>query len=137
MHIKLAVFIFFMFSCTAYADDTTTIGHWAQHVLVETLSASYKDTPAEIAAVRKNYLPGAWGPMHQFLLDKRVEINKKKLTLHPKPLHPPVVIASNDCGLSPCWKVSQSFNIPEMSLTLDFSLQIVPASLVKKATSLF
>ncbi len=136
MRIKLAILIVFVFSY-AHADDMTTIGDWAQHILMETLSASYKDTPAEIKAVRKNYLPGAWGPMHQFLLNRRVEINEKKLTLHPQPLTSPTVVPNNDCGLSQCWRVNQSFNIPELSLTMHFSLQIVPASLIKGSTSLF
>lgn len=137
MRIKLtAIFIFFVLSC-AHADNTTMIGNWAQQILVDTLSASYMDTPAEIEAVQKNYLPGAWGPMHQFFLDKRVEINEKKLVLHPQALTTPTVMKNNNCGLSQCWQVNQSFSVPELSLSIDFSLQVVPGSLVKNSTSPF
>ncbi|KTD11027.1 hypothetical protein Lgra_1993 [Legionella gratiana] len=134
MRIKLALFLFWMFS---YADaaDQTNIGAWTQNLLIETLSASYKDTPSEIMAVQKNYLPYAWGPMHQFFLDKRVEINEKMLTLHPEPLTSPQIIENNDCESSPCWRVIQSFNIPELSLNIDLSLQVIPGKIVKGSDS--
>lgn len=135
MRIKLALFLIWIFSYT-YADQTN-IGAWTQNLLIETLSASYKDTPSEIRAVQKNYLPYAWGPMHQFLLDKRVEINEKMLTLHPKALTAPQITESNDCELSSCWQVIQSFNIPELSLNIDLSLQVIPGNIVKGSDSPF
>lgn len=136
MRIKLVFFIFWIFSY-AYANDQTDIGDWTQHVLIETFSASYQDTPSEIEAVQKNYLPAAWGPMHQFLLNKRVEIDERKLTLHAKPLTSPQVIVSNDCEFSPCWQVIQSFNILELSLRIDLSLQVIPGRFVKGSDSPF
>ena len=85
--------------------------------------------------MRKNYLPQAWGPMVQFLRDKRIEINEKQLTLHPEPLTYPIVMSSNDCGFSPCWNVTQSFNIPELFLKMDCSLHVIPGSLVKGSST--
>ncbi|KTD07866.1 hypothetical protein [Legionella jamestowniensis] len=138
MRSKITALLLFFFLSSTYADDTTTkVGNWAQQVLMDTLSASYRDTPADIEEVQKNFLPEAWGPMHLFFLDKRVQINEEKLTLHPQIRTTPAVIESNNCSVSPCWQVKQSFNIPELSLTIDFTLQIVPASVVKKATSPF
>lgn len=136
MRIKLAIFLIWIFSY-AYATDQTNIGNWTQNLLIETLSASYKDTPEEIRTVQKNYLPYAWGPMHQFLLDKRVEINEKMLILHPKALTTPQIIESNNCELTPCWQVIQSFNIPELSLNIDLSLQVIPGNIAKASDSPF
>ncbi|ARB91165.1 hypothetical protein [Legionella longbeachae] len=136
MRIKRALFLVWFFSY-AYATDQTNIGDWTQNLLIETLSASYKDTPSEINAVQKNYLPYAWGPMHQFLLDKRIEINEKMLTLHPKALTTPQIMKNNDCEIAPCWQVIQSFNIPELSLNIDLSLQVIPGNIVKDSDSPF
>lgn len=136
MRIKMA-FLFFFVCSYLHAEDAGNVGDWTQQILIDTLSASYKDTPAEIEAVKKNYLPYAWGPMNQFLLDKRIEINEKQLTLHPKPLTNPKVTESTNCGVSPCWNVEQIFYIPELLLNVYFSLQVTTGAIQKDSTSPF
>jgi hypothetical protein len=132
MRIKIAFVVFFICSYV-HADDFRSVGNWTQEILMGTLSASYTDTPAEIAAIKKNYLPYAWGPMHQFLLNKRAEINEKQLTLHPKPLTHPKVMESTNCGVSPCWEVVQVFYIPELSVNIYFSLKVTKGTIVKNS----
>lgn len=44
---------------------------------------------------------------------------------------------SNDCEIAPCWQVIQSFNIPELSLNIDLSLQVIPGNIVKDSDSPF
>ena len=73
--------------------------------------------------------------MHQFLLNKRVEINERKLVLHPKALTYPKVIQSTNCGVSPCWEVIQAYYIPELSTNIYFSLQVTTGTIVKDSTS--
>jgi hypothetical protein len=136
MRIKLAFFLFLI--CTyAYGANQPSIGKWTQNVLMDTLSASYKDTPSEIKAVQNNYLPYAWGPVSQFLRDKRDEINASKLILHPRPINAPNVVSTNECNLAPCWQVTQSFKIPELLLKIDVSLRVIPGNAVKGANTPF
>jgi hypothetical protein len=136
MRIKLAFFLFLMFT-HAYCANQPSIGKWTQNVLMDTFSASYKDTPSEIKTVQSNYLPYAWGPVSQFLRDKRVEINASKLILHPRPLTAPNVVSTNECNLSPCWQVTQSFKIPELLLKINVSLRVIPGHVVKSANTPF
>ena len=123
-----------MFS-TLYAAQQPNIQTWTQKVLVDTLSASYTDHQAQVDEVKKNYLPQAWGPMVQFLRDKRIKINTNKLTLHPQPLMAAQVSDSDECGISPCWQVVQSFRIPELSQRINISLYIIPGAMAKNSSS--
>lgn len=53
------------------------------------------------------------------------------------PLTYPKVIESKDCELFTCWQVIQSFNIPELSLEIDLSLQVILGSVIKEIISSF
>ncbi|RUR05324.1 hypothetical protein [Legionella sp. km772] len=134
MRTKLALLLF-VICFYSHADNQASLGDWTQNLLTATLSASYKDTPAQIAELRKNYLPQAWGPMIQFLRDKRIQINEQKLILHPLAVNSPEIMESNQCGIAPCWQVTQSFDIPELKVRLAFVLQVIPGEVAKNAGS--
>ena len=136
MRIKLALFLF-VICFYSHADSQTSLSDWTQNVLTTTLSASYKDTPSDIQALRKNFLPQAWVPMIQFLRDKRIQINDQKLTLHPTAVNPPQITESQQCGIAPCWQVNQSYDIPELSITIAFALQVIPGQVAKNAPGNF
>lgn len=138
MNNKLMAFVvLFIIFCVHAKTTQRTVASWVQQTLTETLAASYGDTPADLDAIKRNYYPAAWGPMTNFFRDKREHIKNSHLILHPRPLTSARVTASEDCGMSTCWRVNQSYQIPEMSLIIDFSLLVVPSTTLLKSKSPF
>jgi len=130
MRARLALLLF-VFCFSVHADTQTTVGNWTANLLTTVLSARYDDTPSSIEELRKNFLPQAWVPMIQFLRDKRVQINEQKLILHPTAINSPHVEESQLCGISPCWQIAQTYDVPELSLRLAFLLQVIPGQVAK------
>jgi hypothetical protein len=116
---------FTSFLAHAHKDDYVT--NWAQNLLIETLSISYLDKPHEIDITRKKYSHAAWEPMNSFFHKEIKIIEEHKLILHPKPLTEPTIIRTEECISIHCWRVNQSFNIPELHMNIAFSLLIVSA----------
>lgn len=114
--------LFIPLNAHAFTDDDVV--QWGSQVLTQTLSASYQDSPEAIAAVRSHYMLAAWGPMLDFFVEKRAYVQKHQLTLHPTPLSDPTLVTSGLCHDLPCWRVNQSFSVPELAFNIDFSLLI-------------
>lgn len=119
----LAILLVF-FSPVSFAYSDQEVTDWGAKVMLKTLSASYLDSPADIASVRKNYMLAAWGPMTDFLVQKRAYIQQNHLILHPTPLGSAQLVDKGTCHNTPCWSVSQSFFIPEISSNVEMTLSI-------------
>lgn len=127
---KFRLFVFLLtlpllFISLANADDNEEqVCTWAEKILKETLSASYEDTPSDIAEMQQYYMPSAWWPMKEFFASKRDLINKQKLTLHPQLQTAATVVSRGDCGGITCWRVNLAYYIPEFRHDINFSLLI-------------
>ncbi|MBL7480096.1 hypothetical protein [Legionella bononiensis] len=115
-----------------YASGTNlrekAVTRWTQNILMDSLTASYRDTQSDIESVQKYYSHAAWDPMNLFFDKELKAIYTHKLTLHPKPLNNPTVSHEDNCQVKPCWRVNQSYNLPELHLKIDFSLLIIRSS---------
>jgi hypothetical protein len=120
--------ISFFTASLIYASRDNYVTDWAQKTLMDTLAASYLDTPEEVEVVQKKYSPAAWGPMSDFFHKELKIIQDQKLTLHPIPLTQATITRSENCISVHCWRVSQLYKIPELHMNIDFSLLIVSAS---------
>lgn len=122
--------LFFPAVMLAHSDQEVI--DWGSNVMLKTLSASYLDTAQDIANVRKNYMLSAWGPMLEFLVEKRAYIQQNQLILHPTPLSPAKLINKGQCHDAYCWQVSQTFSIPEINSDVDMTLMITGIGLQKQ-----
>ncbi|MDX1838362.1 hypothetical protein [Legionella taurinensis] len=136
-HKLMAFIVLFLLFCAHAKTGPHNVTAWVQQTLMDTLSASYGDTPTDIDKVKRNYYPAAWWPMNHFFRDRLELIKVKKLILHPKPLTAARITASGPCGTSQCWRINQSYQIPELSIIIDFSLLVVPANTMLKSKSPF
>ena len=100
---------------------------WSENLLMNTLSVSYLDTDDESAEVQKNYSAAAWEPMSDFFHKEIKMIKEQSITLHPKALTEPTITRVAQCISNQCWRVNQSFQLPELHMSIDFSLLIVNA----------
>lgn len=123
--IGFVLILSFFASFLIYAADDKYVANWAQQLLIDSLSASYLNTPSEIEAIQKNYSMAAWEPMSDFFENEQQIMELNKLILHPEPLTTPTVSEVEDCMFSRCWRVNQSFNVPELHMNIDFSLFII------------
>ncbi|MCL9685303.1 hypothetical protein [Legionella maioricensis] len=122
------VLIAFFVSSLAHAFSDSYVTDWAQKTLIETLTVSYLTTPEETEATQKKYSLAAWEPMSAFFNKELIVIDQQKLSTHPKPLTEPTITKLTKCISDQCWRVNQSFNIPELHMNIDFSLLLVTAS---------
>src|SRR3990167_5082273 len=113
-----------IFSSMANAFTEKEVIEWGSQVMEKTLSASYLDTPTDIANNRKNYMLAAWGPMLDFFSDKRAYIQKHQLILKPKDISKAKLLDQGTCHGLPCWRINQSFLIPELKFKIDMYLLI-------------
>ncbi len=104
--------------------NSIQVTEWAQRVLMDSLTASYFDTPEDIKSVQKYYSLAAWEPMNSFFDNELKRIEYYKLSLHPKPLTPPKLLKEINCEYKLCWRVNQKFKLPELRMIIDFSLLI-------------
>ncbi len=118
-----------LFICSfVYATKDNYVSEWVQNTLMETLSVSYSDKPKDSVTTQKKYSHAAWEPMNDFF-DKEIKIIKEQqLVTHPKPLTEPTIERIQHCISVDCWKVDQSYNIPELHMDIDFSVRVIKAS---------
>ncbi|KTD06551.1 hypothetical protein Lgra_3328 [Legionella gratiana] len=132
--LRLIVLISLSASSLVYAVTTNEVTDWVQKVLMYTMSISYQTTPDEEKEAEKNFSPSAWEPMNDFYFNESKIIKHYKLTLHPKPLNPPTLIKEDLCFGSPCWRVNQTYNIPELHMNVAFSLLITKIGTTNKSS---
>ncbi len=104
--------------------NTIQVTEWAQRVLTDSLTASYFDKVDDIKSVQKYYSLAAWEPMNDFFNNELKIINQYKLSVHPIPLTKPTLSKDPNCEYKLCWRVNQKFKLPELKMTIDFSLLI-------------
>lgn len=118
-----------LFICSfVYATKDNYVSEWVQNTLMETLSVSYADKPSDSVAIQKKYSHAAWEPMSDFFNREVKIINEQKLTTHPKPLTEPTIERIQHCISVDCWRVEQSYNIPELHMDIDFSVRVIKSA---------
>lgn len=122
------VFLFaLVFPTTNYADDTE-VTTWTEQVLLSTLSVNYTMTASDFALIRPDYSANSWGALRDFLGEAVDRIRSEKLTLHPQPLNRATIVESGVFSGIKYWRVNQSYAIPELNVSIDFSLIVIKAS---------
>lgn len=115
-----------------HAAQDNYVAKWVENTLIETLSVSYADTSSNNSLENK-YSHPAWDAMSNFFNKELETIKEQKLVIHPKPLTAPTVERISSCMSTDCWKVDQSYKIPELHMDIDFSLHVVKASPANKS----
>jgi hypothetical protein len=109
-------------------DPAQHVSEWTEHTLLTTLTAGFHDDVSEAANVRKRYLAEAWAPMAAFMDAKIVLVkNRQAVKFRPKPIIPATILAPEDCEGASCWRVHQSFVVPELRNRLDFTAVVATA----------
>ncbi|WP_040915939.1 hypothetical protein [Legionella tunisiensis] len=125
--LRLIFIILLAFPSLNYADNND-VAAWTQQVLLSTLSIDYTVTPDDFAVLRQNYMPTAWTALQEFVGDQVNVIRAEKLTLHPVALGPATVVNSGLAFNIHYWRVNQSIAIPELNMTIDFSVIVIKAN---------
>lgn len=125
--LRMIFIVLLLFPSLNYADDND-VAAWTQQVLLSTLSIDYTVTPENFAVLRENYMPTAWEALQDFVGDQVNVIRTEKLTLHPVALGPATVVRSGFSFDIHYWRVNQSIAIPELNMTIDFSVIVIKAN---------
>ncbi|WP_298627722.1 hypothetical protein [uncultured Legionella sp.] len=120
----ISLFISSACSVANSVPNTIQVTEWAQQVLMDSLNASYYDTPEDINSVQKHYSLEAWRPMNSFFNNELKIIEQYKLSIHPIALTKPQLLPEPNCEYKLCWRVNQKFKLPELNMIIDFSLLI-------------
>ncbi|HHF7346498.1 TPA: DotI/IcmL family type IV secretion protein [Legionella feeleii] len=113
---------FLVFPPLNYAANID-VSTWTQKVLLATLTIDYNiKLPDDMAEVRKNYSPNAWEGLQAFLGDKIDLVRKEKLSLHPVPVGPPMIVTSGVNSGIIFWRINQVISVPELNAVIEFSV---------------
>lgn len=123
--LRIMMFLSLFISSLAHAYSNPNVTAWTQRILMDTFSTSYRETNAEIFAVQKNYSPAAWVPLNEFFNHELKIIKKYKLSSHPRPLMDPIIVKAGHLLGAECWRVTQSFNIPELHMNIACSVLVM------------
>ncbi|MCC5791188.1 MAG: hypothetical protein JJT82_01065 [Legionellaceae bacterium] len=116
--------VFFILSLPAMAANLN-VADWTEDVLRKTLSVSYKLTPAQVNAQKQYYSFEGWASIASFLGNRMVFIRANRISLHPEPLNSATVVGTEEYSGLPCWRVNQSWFIPELNMQIHFSVRVV------------
>ncbi|MDI9819080.1 MULTISPECIES: hypothetical protein [unclassified Legionella] len=120
-HFHSLLILFLIFPFLTYAYTPLEVSKWTERTLRITLSVGYHADISQAVNVRKHFLPAAWRPMQAFFENHLHPIHDKKLVLNPAPVSPAVIISPKDCYGASCWRVHQSFFIPELHNRIDIT----------------
>ncbi|MGQ3889755.1 hypothetical protein ACQUW5_12085 [Legionella sp. CNM-1927-20] len=116
----------------AYTPDQ--ISEWTEQTLMHTLIAGHHEKISEAANVRRFYKHRAWRTMDVFLnryLGNSVESKLRghpPITFQPEPIVPAEIVAPEECGEASCWRVHQSFVVPEIERHIEFTALVSTAN---------
>ncbi|PWY56900.1 hypothetical protein DGG96_04045 [Legionella qingyii] len=113
---------------TLYAQNDAEICQWAKQILLNTLSVDYNYQASDDAELRKNYTANAWDALTNFLGNYLDVIRENHLTLHPKVIAEPYVAEKGFALGVHFWRINEVFSIPELNLTIAFSLIVIEAN---------
>lgn len=125
--LSILLMVLLFFPSLDYADDND-VATWTRQVLISTLSIDYTVTPENFAILQENYMPTAWEALQDFVGDQVNVIRAEKLTLHPVAIGPATVVRSGVSFDIHYWRVNQSIAIPELNMTIDFSVIVIKAN---------
>ncbi|GGI83889.1 DotI/IcmL/TraM family protein [Legionella impletisoli] len=117
-------------SSLSYANDPG-VSDWTQKTLLETLAIDYTDNEDLYQRMRPNYTYNAWNALGDFLQNYIQIVQANKLVLHPKAIGPATILESGVVSKSnffagiPYWRVHQLIRIPELNLTIDFTVLVI------------
>ncbi|WP_419420073.1 hypothetical protein ACNVED_01895 [Legionella sp. D16C41] len=130
----LAILLIVTFPICSFAYTPDQISEWTEETLMATLIAGQHETISEAANVHRFYKHRAWRTMEVFLnhyLGNSVEANfrgQPPITLQPEPILPAVIVEPEDCDEASCWRVHQSFIIPEINKKVEFTALVATAN---------
>ena len=129
---------FFLTSClllshSLYAYTPQQISEWTEQTLMTTLTAGHHEKISEAANVHRHYKHQAWRSMSTFLnryLGNQVENNLRgqQIVFQPEPVLPAEIVAPEECGEASCWRVHQSFIVPQIHRKLEFTAVVATAN---------
>lgn len=111
------------FSSLINADSNYAVAQWTKQTLLKTFSINYNHKKEDFDQIKKNYTYNAWDAIVSFLGGPINQIRSQKLTLHPVAEEPIVINSGTWSGLQ-YWRVDERIYIPELYVTLSFSLTI-------------
>lgn len=127
----LFIFVLLLSPFTLYADDDAQeVCQWVKPILLDTLAVDYNIKASDDLELRKNYTDTAWSALTMFLGNYLKIIKEQHLMLHPVYVEEPYVARSGvlKSGLMSgihYWRVNTTIKIPELRLTIAFSLMII------------
>ncbi|WP_133130905.1 hypothetical protein [Legionella yabuuchiae] len=117
-------------SSLSYANNPG-VTSWTQKTLIDTLALDYTNNDAVHKRMRPNYSYNAWNALGDFLQNYVQDVNANKLVLHPQAIGPASIVDSGVVSKSnffagiPYWRVHQLIRIPELDLTIDFTVLVI------------
>lgn len=123
---KLNTVLLFVILCfTSVIQAAINPVKWTQSTLLSTLTVDYQNYHTILEKERKNYTSSAWSAMDSFLGNYVINLTNNQLSLHPKLINPGVVVDSGNISNINYWRITQIINIPELMVTLKFSVVVV------------
>ncbi|MBN9228847.1 MULTISPECIES: hypothetical protein [Legionella] len=122
-------FILFLCPLSLYAQDDAEVCQWVKKILLNTLSIDYNYKADDDSELRKNYTKDGWNALSDFLGNYINVVREQQLTLHPVFTIEPFVTAKG-IALKEIhyWRVNEVVSIPELKLTIAFSLLVIEAN---------
>ncbi|WP_454786122.1 hypothetical protein [Legionella sp. WA2024007413] len=120
--------ILFISPLTLYAQNKEEISQWVKQILLNTLSLDYTYKASDDSELRKNYTANAWDALSNFLGNYLDVIRENQLTLHPIFITEPYVVEQGMALGVHFWRVNEVVSIPELKVTISFSLIVIEAN---------
>ncbi|QMT61351.1 DotI/IcmL/TraM family protein [Legionella sp. PC997] len=120
--------ILFISPLTLYAQNKEAISQWVKQILLNTLSLDYTYQASNDSELRKNYTANAWDALSNFLGNYLDVIRENQLTLHPIFITEPYVVEQGMALGVHFWRVNEVVSIPELKVTISFSLIVIEAN---------
>ncbi|WP_454783013.1 hypothetical protein [Legionella sp. WA2022007384] len=120
--------VLFISPLTLYAQNDEQISRWVKQILLNTLSVDYTYKASDDSELRKNYTENAWDALTNFLGNYLDVIRVNQLTLHPTFITEPYVVEQGKALGVYYWRVNEVVSIPELNLTIAFSLIVIEAN---------
>jgi hypothetical protein len=110
----------------AYASEAyPDVAMWTQNTMLKTLSADYLNNPKALEKIKKCYYPAAWATLTSFFYQRLQELRAKNIVLHPYPLTPPTIVSAGNCARFKCWRIEQTYRVPELQKDGAFSILVI------------
>ncbi|WP_392538055.1 hypothetical protein [Legionella sp. 227] len=111
-----------------YTQNDAEVCQWVKKILLSTLSVDYNYDSSNDTELHKNYTGNAWNALTDFLGNYLEVIKNQQLTLHPTLITEPYIAEKGIALNIHYWRVNEVVSIPELNLTIAFSLIVIEAN---------